>query len=933
MRFALPSLSFGLFDSAEPAAPAKSKLPGGFDASEDELPSLPTSSRPPSVVPSQPNSSVVSSSTDPLSRHILKRTGTELNVGGGSSSNGGGGGPGGVVSEFSRMASFTPGDDRVALSRPQSNVSRRMSRQETNSKDKPPSLPSILSTSSRGQHKRHVSFFSRFRKAHGNSNSASDSGSGSGSEDDQGGRHQSIRRAEGNNATLFSSTATEYYVPQTPEPPRYIRVRAHAKMTKDFDRLFLAQELHRKPGQTMPNTPATPNFPADQMEVHPAYSGSHSNLASVANASTSSLALPQHKRGAIWTLKFSKNGKYLAAGGEDRIVRVWSVISTPAERAQCEQEQEDSSSADEGSNIHRSRRHHRKQHQRLNAPLFLPFPTREFAGHAGDVLDLSWSKNDFLLSSSMDKTVRLWHVSRQECLCCFQHEDFVTSIAFHPSDDRFFLSGSLDSELRLWSIPDKTVVYRAELPDLITAVAFSSDGQTAIAGCFTGLCLFYETVGLRYHTRMHVRSSHGKNSKGSKITGISHLEKAPESVSSDAKLLITSNDSRIRLYNMRDKSLEAKLKGNENLCSQIRATSSEDGRYVICGSEDDRVYIWDMQAKTQNPSKHPYEYFTAHNHVVTDAVFAPSTTIELLSQSGDPIFDTCTPPPVRLSLPEDDATTGTGRYPPPNPASRHPNGNIIVSADQYGTIKVFRQDCAYEKRKENEAFAATLSKTSSPAHSIASHSLRRPEGGSLYTPSPLNHSSYAGRGSSSNGRSQSTRISIDSPSRGSERSVERHRSMLSGTLSSRASRSLSRLGRSKKRNSLLSSTSPPPPREDARRSKADLNHSIDRNLLHVGDATTSTRGTPTSSNRESFSLPVSSDSDDDADRSLSVSHTGNSSTFFSDDADTEDFDRASDIEESAELRCPKCQGTNFKASITVRKETRLVCSNCGSLVV
>ena len=41
-------------------------------------------------------------------------------------------------------------------------------------------------------------------------------------------------------------------------------------------------------------------------------------------------------------------------------------------------------------------------------------------------------QNFFLLSSSMDKTVKLWHISRKECLCCFQHSEFVTSIAFHP---------------------------------------------------------------------------------------------------------------------------------------------------------------------------------------------------------------------------------------------------------------------------------------------------------------------------------------------------------------------------------------------------------------------------------------------------------------------------------------------------------------------
>ena len=59
-----------------------------------------------------------------------------------------------------------------------------------------------------------------------------------------------------------------------------------------------------------------------------------------------------------------------------------------------------------------------------------------YRGHTADILDLSWSKNYFLLSSSVDKTVRLWHISRNECLCCFQHIDFVTAIVFHPRDDR-----------------------------------------------------------------------------------------------------------------------------------------------------------------------------------------------------------------------------------------------------------------------------------------------------------------------------------------------------------------------------------------------------------------------------------------------------------------------------------------------------------------
>lgn len=77
------------------------------------------------------------------------------------------------------------------------------------------------------------------------------------------------------------------------------------------------------------------------------------------------------------------------------------------------------------------------------APLY-PEPFCELVGHQAPVLDVAWSKSLFLLSSSMDKTVRLWHLSRSECLCFFRHVDFVSAIAFHPRDDRYFVSASLD---------------------------------------------------------------------------------------------------------------------------------------------------------------------------------------------------------------------------------------------------------------------------------------------------------------------------------------------------------------------------------------------------------------------------------------------------------------------------------------------------------
>lgn len=269
-----------------------------------------------------------------------------------------------------------------------------------------------------------------------------------------------------------------------------------------------------------------------------------------------------------------------------------------------------------------------------------------------------------------------------------------------------------------------------QLPDLITAVAFSPDGKTAIAGCHTGLCQFFETEGLKLNQReLYAKSSHGKNAKGSKITGIKTMNHPPDDPAGEVKVLITSNDSRVRIYNLRDKSLAMKLRGNENTCSQIHANFSDDGKYVICGSEDRKAYIWSLGPTEGEKGKRPVEMFEAHTAIVTTALIAPVKTRQLLGKSGDPLYDLCNPPPVTLvsrddsrpsskPVAEDDSilngsvtSTPTAlelsniTKPEGSPAyiarSAHPDGNIIVTADYLGRIKVFRQDCAYQKRLRN----------------------------------------------------------------------------------------------------------------------------------------------------------------------------------------------------------------------------------------
>lgn len=255
-----------------------------------------------------------------------------------------------------------------------------------------------------------------------------------------------------------------------------------------------------------------------------------------------------------------------------------------------------------------------------------------YQGHTADILDVAWSRNHFLLSSSMDKTVRLWHITRVECLCTFFHADFVSTAQFHPHDDRYFVSGSLDGKLRLWSIPDKKVTMWNEVMSLplkdteqpthglITASAFVQNGKFAVIGTYDGRIIFYSTEQLKFFTQLHV----GKNHEKIKITGIESVD--------DTKILVTTNDSRIRLYDLRDLSLVCKYKGCTNISSQIRATVSLDNKYIVCGSENSSFYLWPMYETSSQRKDRNYAWECIRLNTNTDVNIITATTFAPIPQ-------------------------------------------------------------------------------------------------------------------------------------------------------------------------------------------------------------------------------------------------------------------------------------------------------------
>ncbi|XP_010461743.1 PREDICTED: uncharacterized WD repeat-containing protein C3H5.08c-like [Camelina sativa] len=318
-------------------------------------------------------------------------------------------------------------------------------------------------------------------------------------------------------------------------------------------------------------------------------------------------------KGKIWVLKFSPDGKYLATGGEDGVVKIWRITLSDSLLASFMRQQEPISQQ-EALVLFPQKAFHIEE-----------TPFQELYGHTGDVLDLAWSDSNLLVSASKDKTVRLWRIGCDQCLHVFHHNNYVTCVQFNPVNKNNFISGSIDGKARIWGLSEERVVVWTDVHDSISAISYQPNGNGFVVGCITGTCRFYQISGndVMMDEQILIR---GRN----RITAVEFCPGSSE------RVMVSSDDSKVRVFDKAQ--IFHKFKAPSKYGRQSSASFVYSaGKNILSVRRGLGIYLWNNDgcpAKKRAESSSSFEYFKSPGVSAAAAWTAPGMEVSKAVESG-----------------------------------------------------------------------------------------------------------------------------------------------------------------------------------------------------------------------------------------------------------------------------------------------------------
>ena len=274
--------------------------------------------------------------------------------------------------------------------------------------------------------------------------------------------------------------------------------------------------------------------------------------------------------GAVHSMSFSSDGKTLASGAYDNMVKLWNVeLGTniaifPGGRSM--------SFSSDGTTLASAWKDTVKLWDVTTQQVIATL------SHTSFVHSVSFSSNGGMLASGLeDGTVQLWDVEKKENTATLEgHTDRVHSVSF-SADGTLLVSGSDDNRIKLWDIKTKENITTLEGHTAgFHSVVFSPDGRTLASGSSNRTVKLWDVA-----TESNFATLEGH------LSWISSV-----SFSSDGVILASAGgwDNTINLWDVTIGASFATLGYTSGFHS---VSFSDDGRILAAGTKEGTVELWD----------------------------------------------------------------------------------------------------------------------------------------------------------------------------------------------------------------------------------------------------------------------------------------------------------------------------------------------------
>ncbi|KAI4298297.1 hypothetical protein L6164_031874 [Bauhinia variegata] len=230
-----------------------------------------------------------------------------------------------------------------------------------------------------------------------------------------------------------------------------------------------------------------------------------------------------------------------------------------------------------------------------------PSVIKQLVGHSKDVTDFDFSSNNqYIASSSLDKTVRVWEIEKGICIRVIYGVSSQLCIRFHPVNNNFLSVGNANKEINVFNFSTGRVINKTVFDSEVTSMDNDHTGNLIFCGDGQG-CIY--SVNMNSRTGMLSRSHRHRSGSKNKSPVSTVQYRSFSLLAGGPVLLACTQDGNLSFF-----SVALEVQGYLTLrCAlklaprmhNIQASfcpliSLEKGEFIVTGSEDSNVYFYDL---------------------------------------------------------------------------------------------------------------------------------------------------------------------------------------------------------------------------------------------------------------------------------------------------------------------------------------------------